>query len=140
MTIQDSDAQGATGIRPDLDATGTLTLDGALAFAVRHNPRLLKKASMARSWKARRRQAGLRANPEVEVEVENVGGAGEAKEFDAAETTLQLSQSLDLAGKRGKREQLASRAAAIAEWELEIARLDLIAEVGRRFVEVLAAR
>jgi cobalt-zinc-cadmium efflux system outer membrane protein len=117
-----------------------LTLADALAFALRRSPHLEAQSMALRSREAERRQAGLRANPEVGVEVENIGGRGEARGFDAAETTVQLSQSLDPAGKRGKRKQLAARAVDVAAWELEIARLDLVAEVTRRFVEVLATQ
>ena len=98
----------ATTSRPA--ETETLTLADALAFALRHSPHLEAQSMALRSREAERRQAGLRANPEVGVEVDDVGGRGEARSFDAAATTVQLSHSLDPAGQRGRREQLASRA------------------------------
>ncbi len=145
LTVQPASADGQaeptrTAAATPPAQTETLTLADALAFAMHHSPHLQAQRLTLRSREAERRQAGLRANPEVGVEVENVGGRGEARSFDAAETTVQLSQSLDPAGKREKRKELASRVVDVAAWGLEIARLDLIAEVRQRFVDVLAAQ
>ena len=45
---------------------------------------------------ARAIQEGLMPNPEISVETEGFGGSGDRKEFHNAETTLALSQVIEL--------------------------------------------
>ena len=68
-------------------------------------------------------QAGRLSNPELEVEIENFGGSGEADGFSASETTLALSQLIELGGKRLKRQRIAGHQAELAGWEYELTRV-----------------
>ena len=54
------------------DIGGELTLDEAAALALLHNPELQVFAWSVRAAEARRLQAGLRPNPELDIETENV--------------------------------------------------------------------
>ena len=74
------------------EATGLITLRKALALALMHNPELKAFSWDVRISQAKQLQAGLWPNPELEVEVGEVGGPGERSGFDAAETTIALSQ------------------------------------------------
>ncbi len=74
------------------EPTGVITLRKALALALMHNPELKAFSWDVRVSEARQLQASLWPNPELGVEVEDVGGSGELSGFDAAETTIQLSQ------------------------------------------------
>ena len=56
-----------------------------------------------RAAEARIITAGLRPNPEVAVQSENFTGSGEFKNGEQAERTLQLSQMVELGGKRPAR-------------------------------------
>jgi len=82
---------------PDIPAfarpTGVVTLRQALALALMHNPGLKAFSWDVRISEARRLQGSLWPNPELEVEVEEVGGPGQRSGFDAAETTIQLSRT-----------------------------------------------
>ncbi len=122
------------------EPAGPITLGQALALALMHNPELKASSWDVRILEARRLQASLWPNPELEVEVEEVGGSGQRSDFDAAETTIQLSQLIELGDKRNKRAKLASLEKELAGWDYEAKRLDVFTEVNKAFIEVLAAQ
>jgi len=125
-----------------------LTLDKALELALRHNPDLAAYSLEVRALEASALQAGLRPNPELEVEVENFGGSREQenpdgtvnklKRFDGSETTITLSQLFELGGKRSKRKQVAALERDLLGWDYETKRLDTISEVTKAFIDLLA--
>jgi len=119
---------------------GVLTLRAAAALALMHNPDLKTFPYEMRAAEARQLQARLRPNPEIEIEVEEFAGSGERSGFDAAETTIQLGQIIESAGKRGKRAAVASLERELVQWDYESARLDVMRAVAGTFVEVLAAQ
>ncbi|MEO1169835.1 MAG: TolC family protein [Pseudomonadota bacterium] len=85
-------------------------------------------------------QAGLRPNPEISLEVENVVGTGPFRNFRSTETTLAIGQRLELGGKRRTRVEAARAETSVAAIRAEIARADLILSVRQRFVDAVAAR
>ena len=128
---------------PDAHApvpAGAVTLQTALTGALLRNPRLAVFSWEIRAAEARLLQAGLRPNPELEGEIEEFGGSAERQGFDSAETTIRLSQLIELGGKRMKRRQLAAAETALAGWDYETARLDVLTGVTRAFAELLAAQ
>ena len=137
--IESSQAQ-----MPDIpeitEPNGVLILRQALALALIHNPELRAFSWDVRISEARQLQASLRPNPELEVEVEEVAGSGERSDFDAAETTIQLSQLIELADKRAKRTKLASLEKELAQLDYQAKRLDVFTEVTKAFIEVLTAQ
>src|SRR5262245_5893400 len=80
-------------------AARELTLANAIDLALARNPGL--KASLYELTAAQGRivQAGLRINPELNLELENFAGTGDVNAFGALETTLSLSQVIELGGK-----------------------------------------
>jgi len=122
------------------EPNGVLTLSQALALALMNNPELKSFSLQVRVSQAGELQAGLWPNPELGVEVEEVGGTGQRSGFDGAETTIQLSQLIELGDKRGKRRKLASLEKELAGSDYEAKRLDVFTEVARAFIEVLAAQ
>ena len=122
------------------EPTGAVTLREALALALMHNPDLKAFSWDVRASEAKQLQASLWPNPELEAEIEEAGGSGERKGFDGAETTIQLSQLIEMGDKRGKRTKLASLEKELAGWDYEAKRLDVFTEVAKAFVEVLAAQ
>jgi len=123
-----------------IEPSGILTLRHALALALMHNPRLKAYSWKVRETEAMQLEASLRPNPELQVEVENIGGPGEKKEFDSGLFTLQMRRLIELGGKRSKRESLSSLDNIIAGWDYETERLDLLTEVTKSFVDVLTAQ
>src|SRR5262245_33663277 len=77
-----------------------LTLAGAVALGLERNPDLVATRYELTAVQGRITQAGLRPNPQLDVELENFAGTGSVKGFDALETTLSLSQVLELGDKR----------------------------------------
>jgi cobalt-zinc-cadmium efflux system outer membrane protein len=125
---------------PMREATGVLTLREALALALTENAELAPFAWQARANEARVLQAGLRLNPELGLEVEDVLGTGDFKGFREAQTTLQLSQVIELGGKRSARTEVASQARDITKSEYELKRVEVLGDVTQRFIQVVASQ
>ena len=117
--------------------TGTLTLRDALAAALLHNPQLRATAWEPRIAEARRLQAGLRPNPELDASVEGFAGDDELSGFDAAETTVSLAQLIELGGKRQRRVDVAEAGRLVAVADVGAARLAVLTETTLRFLRVL---
>ena len=113
-----------------------LTLQQAIAAALKRNPELGTFSFQLQAQQARERQAGLRPAPELGVEVENFAGTGDTKGFDAAEATLALSQVIELGGKRQARIDAARAGIDVLAIDRQAAQLDVLAEVTRRFIAV----
>ncbi len=127
--------------QPELaEPTGTLTLGQALSLALLRNPALAAFSYEIRLKEAQALQASLLPNPEVALELENFAGNGPVSGFDATETTLQLSQQIQLAGKRAKRTRAAVLEGDLASWDYEMRRLELFAEVVQAYTAVVAAQ
>ena len=125
-------------VAPVKEPTGLLTLREALALALTENPELAPFAWQARVNEARVLQAGLRLNPELGLEVEDVLGTGDFKGFREAQTTLLLSQVIELGGKRAARTEVASQAQGITRSEYELKRVEVLGDVTQRFIQVVA--
>jgi cobalt-zinc-cadmium efflux system outer membrane protein len=77
--------------------------------------------------------AGLWPNPTIGWDRNRVGGPG----GDSTETTLVLSQTVDISGRRSLRRDAAEKRVEAARFEGEDRRLARVAEVRRHFAEVL---
>jgi len=119
------------------EPTGALSLRQALALALLRSPALAAVSYDVRLGEARLVQAGLRPNPEVSLEVENVLGTGDYCGMREAEFTLGLSQLVELGGKRAARIHEADRARELAAWDYEALRLDLVTQTAAAFLDVL---
>jgi len=117
-----------------------LSLRQALALALLQNPELAAFSWEVRAREAAALQAGLLPNPELGIEMENFAGGGEFSGTRCAETTVTLSQLVELGGKRAKRRAAASLEAELAGWDFETKRLDVLTATTKAFVGVLAAQ
>lgn len=122
------------------EPSGVLTLREALALALIHNQELRVFSWDVRVSEAKQLQAGLWPNPTLEVEVEEAGGAGPRSDFDGAESSIGLSQLIELGNKRSKRTKLASLETELAGWDYEAKRLDVYTTVVKAFNELLVAQ
>lgn len=123
---------------PMKEPTGALTLREALALALTENPELAPFAWQARANEARILQAGLRLNPELGLQVEDVLGTGDFSGGKEAQITLQLSQVIELGGKRAARTELASQARGVTKSDYELKRVEVLGDVAQRFIQVVA--
>jgi cobalt-zinc-cadmium efflux system outer membrane protein len=119
---------------------GVLTLGQALASALQKSPDLAAFSSELRVSEARLLQAGLRPNPAAAMTVEDFAGSGEFDGLGVAQTTLQLSQLIELGGKRSARRDVAASARDLAGSEYELKRIDVLSDVTAKFIAVLATQ
>lgn len=122
------------------DVPEALTLATAVTKALQSHPRLAVFSEEIQVRQQELRQAGLWANPELAIEMEDFAGSGEFSGTQRAETTLMLSQQVELGGKRAGRQALGRTAVALAEGDYAAARAEVAAEATRRFVAVAAAQ
>ena len=85
-------------------------------------------------------RARLLPNPEIAGEVENIGGSGEFAGTNSAECTLQLSQLIELGGKRAARIRVAANGRELAVWDYEQRRLEVLTLTAQAFIDVLTAQ
>jgi len=123
-----------------INPEGELTLARAIDAALRSNPDLLASMYELSAAQARIVQAGLRPNPALDLELENFAGTGQTRGIDALETTLSLSQVVELGGKRGLRRSVAEADLDFASIEQRARELDVLSDVTLRFIEVVAAQ
>ena len=117
-----------------------LTLEQALEEAEARSPAIIAARARVEAAEARIRQAGFRSNPELAVEVENFAGSGALSGFRGTETTLSVSQRLDLGGRRRTRVATAEAELAAERLRLAIARADLARAVREQFATAVTAR
>jgi len=128
-----------------------LTLRDAVYLALQHNPELAAFAKEMRALEGVTLQAGLLRNPDLIVNVENVGNVqklqGDLSSSDAISkevvqqlSTIRLNQLIELGGKRAARVVAASLGQEVAGKDYEFRRVELIARVANVFIEVLAGQ
>jgi cobalt-zinc-cadmium efflux system outer membrane protein len=116
----------------------SLTLDMALRLVARGNSSLQAGRKQREAVLGLVRQAKLRPNPELELEAEDVGG--DLTGFRESEMTIQLSQELELWGKRKARRNVALRDVEAVNWETRVKGFDIYAETKLRFYALLHAQ
>ena len=117
-----------------------LRLRDALALALARSPDLASFAWQVRAAEARLLQAGVRPNPALDLKVEDVGVSGATRGIDQAELTVELSQLVELGGKRSSRIDRAERERELAGWDYETRRVDILTRAAQAFVAVLVAQ
>lgn len=122
-----------------MEAGYVLTLGSALAKAGASSPQAEAATQGIRAAEACRTLAGLRPNPSVSAQTENVVGTGPYRGFDQAETKVSFSMPLELGGKRGARVGVAEARIGRAELEAAIARADVRLRVTQAYIEAVAA-
>jgi len=127
-------------VPPTAEPMGMLSLRDALTLALERSPELAAFSWDVRVREAQALQAGLRPNPELGVELENFAGSGGTSGIGGSETTFALSQLLESAGKRPKRQRVGELDAAVAGWEYETVRLEVFAAVVQAFSAAAAAQ
>lgn len=118
----------------------TLTLPRALQRALAANPRLTAAERDIGIAAGRQIQAGAVPNPEVGFELDNAFGTGPYRGLNSAETTLQLSQLVELGGKREARVAAATAELEVARWERLALRLEIVSDTAVAFFSVLGAQ
>ncbi|HEU4602331.1 MAG TPA: TolC family protein, partial [Steroidobacteraceae bacterium] len=124
----------------EFNPQGDLTLAQAIEGAMHSNPDLKASAYELNAAQARILQAGVMPNPDLALDLEDFGGTGEVSGVRELQTTLSLSQVIELGGKRARRVDAANSDRDLVGVEQRARELDVLAEVTRRFVDVVAAQ
>jgi len=117
----------------EIEPAAPLTLQAALALAAGANPELSAARHEVGAVEGALLQAGLAPNPSLSLERVDT-------RRDTRETTLQLSQPLELGGKRAARVQAAERGRDSAAAELALKGAQLRADVIAAWFAVLGAQ
>ncbi|MDO8794298.1 MAG: TolC family protein [Vicinamibacterales bacterium] len=123
--------------------TGPITLRDALALALMQSPELAAFAWELRAREATILQAARPPNPVISGLIEDLGGT---RRFAGTEgviqpqTTIQLSQLIELGGKRAARQTLAAFNRDLVAWDYEMARIDVLTRVTQAYLDVLASQ
>jgi len=121
-------------------AGAPLTLDMALRQVRQASPDVQRAVLEARARQADADQAGRRLNPSINLEVENFIGSGPLSGFGQSETTLSFEQTLQLGGKRQKREFAARARAELGTAECETLQQLVQLEAATLFYDIVAAQ
>lgn len=132
-------AQSASAQAPPDPSGPVLDLSDALARASAADPARSGWESRAAAAEANVRQAGVKPNPSLGVELENFAGTGAYSILDRTEATLSYQQTLERGGKREARVGVARASAEVVRRRRDVRRLDLLRDVQVAYAEALAA-
>lgn len=113
-----------------------LGLPEAVARTLARSPELAVFPLRRQAQDARVSAASLAPPPHASAELENAFGSGRASGLDVAEATFSLSQVIELGGQRQGRIGVARGTSQVIDQQRAIAQLEVVAEVGRRFIHV----
>jgi cobalt-zinc-cadmium efflux system outer membrane protein len=117
-----------------------LTLRQALALTLKQNPELAAFSWDVRSAEARVLQARLFPNPDFNTQTEDIAGTKQSSGLTRSQTTLQLSQLIELGGKRRARVREASVGRELAKLDYQSKRIDVLKKTTQAFVDVLSTQ
>jgi cobalt-zinc-cadmium efflux system outer membrane protein len=124
---------------PSAFAGPSFTLARALELTGASSPSIDAASAGVRSTEAARSVAGLRPNPSIVVETENVAGSGQYRGVRSAETTAGLQLPLELGGKRSARIAVADARGYRARVASAVALADLRLAVTQAYIEAVTA-
>ncbi|EGF31635.1 Heavy metal RND efflux outer membrane protein, CzcC family [Oxalobacteraceae bacterium IMCC9480] len=136
QTPQPSQIQSSVRTAPQVPAAepdGILSLQAALALAMSSNVELSAARYEVEAIGASVLQAGARPNPEVAIGMEDT-------RKETRETTIQLSQAIELGGKRQARVQAAERGRDTANADLKLKQAEIRATTITYYFDVLSAQ
>ncbi|MBX3693091.1 TolC family protein [Dokdonella sp.] len=118
----------------------TISLDEASTRVERNHPALAGFAATRDVLSAEAELAALRPSPRLGLDIENALGSGSASGFDGAELSFGLGSVIERGGKRPARVAVAERRREALASAEDAKRLDLLAEVARRYLDLVAAQ
>ncbi len=121
-------------------AADRLSLDDAFQRVDQTHPDLRLTGAQRNVLTAELDRASFRPPLVVGAEAENAFGTGEASGLDGAELTLTLASVLERGGKLDARRAIVQSRIDALSLEREVRRLDLLAEVARRYLAVVHAQ
>ncbi len=120
--------------------TDTISLREAMEATLKRHPSLRSFSLRSESLSGERQLANLRPAYRIQGSLEDALGTGDVRDFTGAEATFQLSNIVELGGKRPARVGVVNRRLDMLNAEQRLAELDLLVEVVRRYIEVASAQ
>lgn len=117
-----------------------LTLSDAIRFSLTQNPSLKVFSLRDAAIQGQLQTANLKPAYELGVATENFAGSGGFTGVSAAELTVSLSSTIEMGGKRAARAEMYSQSRSQLEAQRQVESLELLGEVTRRYIDVLAAQ
>jgi cobalt-zinc-cadmium efflux system outer membrane protein len=118
----------------------SITLNTALKHAIEQNPSLKVFDFRNTALNGQMEMANLKPVYELGFEAENFSGSDELSGFDGAELTVSLSSVLEMGDKRAARRGIVSSNRSFLDAQRQVQSLELLGEVTRRYVDVLATQ
>lgn len=125
-------------IQPAYSAEKDLTLQEAKLLSIKNNPELNIFETEQKINEARMLQAGVRQNPELSGQLENLGG--DPAVTGGYQITMQVSQVLEWDEKIESRLKLASVSKNITDARFQVKKNEIEARVSQIFTEVINAQ
>ena len=117
-----------------------LTLDTAFARTLEKHPELARFSHLREAAQASHDAESQGPPIRVEFELENAPRTDQDSPFDAAEATLSLASAFERGGKREARVALAEAQLSALVLQEEQRRVDLLAEVARRYLDFVTTQ
>lgn len=124
---------------PVLAHAEPLTLPEALSRAAKADPSRQALTARLNAAEAAVRQATVRPNPVVGVEIEDIAGSGPYSLIDRTQATVYYEQSQERGGKRAARGALARSDISLTRLRDDVRVLDLLHEVELAWIDAIAA-
>jgi cobalt-zinc-cadmium efflux system outer membrane protein len=140
MRIQYAAVAAAVLATPLAVSAAPLTLQEAFRRTAEAHPQLARFTHLQSAADAELQRASLHPGLNAGLDVENAFGTGAFSGLDQSETTLSLASVLERGGKREARAAVAQAQIDALALERDAARLDILAEVARRYLDVLRAQ
>lgn len=134
-----STALAAVLLLPVGAVAAPISLGDALARAAGQDLSRPGAAARVDAAEAATRQAGVRPNPSVGLDIENFAGSGDRQLLESTETTVYYQQTLERGAKRDARVGAARAEVTVARLRGQVRALDLLANVQALWVEAAAA-
>lgn len=103
-------------------------------------PLNVEATALVEAAEARARQAGVRPNPELSLDFENVFGAGPYTGTQNAEATITVSQSLELWGRRQAHQGVAQAEVGVAGFRRDLAGVEASSRLALAYAEAEAGQ
>lgn len=116
-----------------------LTLDAAIRHALARSPRLKASQASVAASRGGRQQAGALPNPAIGYSKQNFNASGAYKVVSPGQSVYEVSQLIEVAGKRSARMGIADKDVQIASLVSQATTLDLIRDVTIAYAEAAAA-
>jgi len=115
----------------------SINLKKAIKLAIQNNPELQTYPLSIRAGEAEAIQANQKPLSQINIGAENIAGGGIYSGTDAAEISIAISQTFETDNKSDKRLRYANSKIRQLNSEYQLARLKLIADVGRDYYSLM---